>query len=66
LLEPRLSPHTILLWLVPGTILLAGAFWIALGFIRGKPPQPQTPQLSREEEKKLAELTGNPDDLTKL
>jgi len=66
LLEPRLSPHTILLWLVPGMILLAGSAWITLGFIRGKPPQPQTSQLSREEEKKLAELTGNPGDLTKL
>lgn len=64
LLEPRLSAHTILLWLVPGMILLAGAAWIALGFVRGNPPQPN--QLSREEEKKLAELTGNPGDLTKL
>lgn len=64
LLEPRLSPHTILLWLVPGMILLAGAAWIALVFVRGNPPQ--TGQLSREEEKKLAELTGNPGDLTKL
>lgn len=64
LLEPRLSAHTILLWLVPGMILLAGAAWIALGFVRGNPPQPN--QLSREEEKKLTELTGNPGDLTKL
>jgi len=64
LLEPRLSPHTILLWLVPGIILLAGAAWITLGFVRGNPPQ--TSQLSRDEEKKLAELTGNPGDLTKL
>lgn len=66
LLEPRLNAHTVLLWLVPGMILLAGAAWIALGFIRGNPPQPQPNQLSREEEKKLAELTGNPGDLTKL
>lgn len=64
LLEPRLSAHTVLLWLVPGMILLAGAAWIALVFVRGNPPQPN--QLSREEEKKLAELTGNPGDLTKL
>lgn len=64
LLEPRLSPHTILLWLVPGMILLAGAAWIGLVFVRGNPPRPN--QLSREEEKKLAELTGNPGDLTKL
>lgn len=66
LLEPRLSPHTILLWLVPSMILLAGAAWIALVFVRGNPPQPQPNQLSREEEGKLAELTGNSGDLTKL
>lgn len=64
LLEPRLSAHTVLLWLVPGMILLAGAAWITLVFVRGNPPQAS--QLSREEEKKLAELTRNPGDLTKL
>jgi cytochrome c-type biogenesis protein CcmH/NrfF len=61
-----LSAHTVLLWLVPGTILLAGAFWITLIFVRGNPSQPQASQLSREEEKKLAELTENSNDLTKL
>jgi cytochrome c-type biogenesis protein CcmH len=64
LLEPRLNAHTLLLWLVPGMILLGGAGWIALAFARGNPPR--SDKLSREEEKKLAELTGNPRDLTKL
>ncbi len=64
LLNPRVSAHTIMLWAVPGGILLLGAAWIALAFFRGKRPQPE--KLSREEERKLAELTKNYQDLTKL
>lgn len=64
LLNPRLSPHTVLLWAVPGMILLAGAVSIALVFFRGNAPQPAP--LSREEESKIAELLENSDDLTKL
>ena len=64
LLNPRLSAHTIVLWAVPGLILLFGGIWFAGVFFRGNPPQPA--KLSREEERKLAELGRNPDDLTKL
>ena len=64
LLNPRLSAHTIVLWAVPGLILLFGGAWFAYVFFRGNPPQPK--KLSREEERKLAKLARNPDDLTKL
>jgi cytochrome c-type biogenesis protein CcmH len=64
LLNPRLSAHTIVLWAAPGLILLFGGAWFAYVFFRGNPPQPK--KLSREEERKLAELARNPDDLTKL
>lgn len=64
LLSPRVSAHTIVLWAAPGLILLFGGVWFAMVFFRGNPPQPK--KLSREEERKLAELARNPDDLTKL
>lgn len=64
LLSPRVSAHTIVLWAAPGLILLFGGVWFAIVFFRGNPPQPK--KLSREEERKLAELARNPDDLTKL
>lgn len=64
LLNPRVSPHTIALWAIPGVILLAGFAWMIRKFLRGNPPQPA--KLSREEKRKLAELAGNSDDLTKL
>jgi cytochrome c-type biogenesis protein CcmH len=64
LLNPRINAHTILLWAVPGGILLFGGLWIALVFLRGNAPQPNP--LSRDERRKLAELTSNSDDLTKL
>ncbi|HVT54883.1 MAG TPA: cytochrome c-type biogenesis protein [Xanthobacteraceae bacterium] len=64
LLNPRVSPHTIALWAIPGVILLAGFTWMAHKFLRGNPPQPA--KLSRDEKRKLAELVGNSDDLTKL
>ena len=64
LLNPRVSAHTIVLWAVPGLILLFGGIWFAAVFFRGNPPQPK--KLSREEERKLAEMVRNPDDLTKL
>ena len=64
LLNPRVSPHTIALWAVPGIILLAGLAWMTRKFFRGVPPQPA--KLSRDEERKLAELVRNSDDLTKL
>jgi cytochrome c-type biogenesis protein CcmH len=64
LLDPRPSAHTVVLWAVPALILLVGGAWIAFVFFRGHAPQPD--QLSREEERKLAELVKNPDDLTKL
>ncbi len=54
----------LMLWAVPGGILLLGAAWIAFVFFRGNRPQPE--KLSREEEQKLAELTKNYQDLTKL
>jgi cytochrome c-type biogenesis protein CcmH len=61
LLNPRVSAHTIVLWAVPGLILLFGGLWFAVVFFRGNPPQPK--KLSREEERKLAELARNSDDL---
>ncbi len=64
LLDPRVSAHTILLWALPGGILLIGAVWIAFAFFRGNAPQPR--KLSREEERKLAELIEDSQDLTKL
>jgi cytochrome c-type biogenesis protein CcmH len=64
LLNPRVNAHTILLWAVPGIILLAGAASIALVFFRGNAPQPDP--LSREEESKFAELLEKSEDLTKL
>lgn len=64
LLNPRVSAHTIVLWAAPSLILLFGGVWFAVVFFRGNPPQPK--KLSREEERKLAELARNPDDLTKL
>jgi cytochrome c-type biogenesis protein CcmH len=64
LLNPRLSAHTAALWAIPGSILVCGFIWIAAVLLRGNPPQPA--KLSREEEKKLAKLVRNSDDLTKL
>src|SRR5262249_18396141 len=64
LLNPRLSAHTVVLWAVPGLILLFGAAWIGYRSFRGNPPQSE--KLSREEERKLVELAGNSDDLTKM
>jgi cytochrome c-type biogenesis protein CcmH len=64
LLNPRVNAHTILLWAVPGIILLAGAASITLVFFRGNAPRPAP--LSREEENKFAELLEKSEDLTKL
>ncbi len=64
LLNPRLSAHTVVLWAIPGLILVCGFIWIAVVLLRGNPPQPA--KLSPEEEKKLAKLVRNSDDLTKL
>lgn len=64
LLEPRLSAHTILLWAVPGLILVIGIVTIVLMRIRGA--KPRLAALSREEERKLAKLIKGRDDLTNL
>ena len=64
LLDPRVSPHTIALWAVPGGILLIGAAWIVFMWLRGNRPQPQ--KLSREEEELLDEIVRKSKDLTKL
>jgi cytochrome c-type biogenesis protein CcmH/NrfF len=64
LLEPRLNAHTILLWAVPGLVLVAGA--AAIFLMRIRRVQPRLVALSREEEKRLAKLTGTSNDLTNL
>lgn len=58
LLEPRLSAHTILLWAVPGLILLIGGAAI---FLMRRRMEPRLAALSREEERKLAKLTKEPE-----
>ena len=58
LLKPRFSSHTIVLWITPAIVLLAGALGIVLALRRRRTgaaaaaPPPLTP----DEEQKLAEL----------
>ncbi len=53
LLQPRLKPHTLLLWLSAPLTLALGA--LAIAFAARRPPPP-TPALSPQEEQRLAEL----------
>jgi len=64
LLEPRFNARTVLLWAVPGLVLLIGA--ATMMFMRSRRPKRQSVALSREEEQKLAKLMQDPKDLTKL
>src|SRR6185295_6356244 len=63
LLEPRFNARTVLLWAVPGLVLLIGA--ATMMFMRSRRPKRQSVALSREEEQKLAKLMQDPKDLTK-
>ncbi len=64
LLEPRLNAHTILLWSVPGLILLIGG--MVMTYLRLRQPKSRSIALSRDEERRLAKLIKGPGDLTNL
>ncbi|RAI39484.1 cytochrome c-type biogenesis protein [Rhodoplanes roseus] len=60
LLRPRLSWHTVVLWVAPALVLLAGAVGLVTALRRRRdlaPATAATPPLSDEEKRKLAELT---------
>ncbi len=55
LLEPRVSPRTIVLWAAPGFVLVLGLLGIAL-WIRRRAPA-VLPPLTNEEKQRLSKLT---------
>jgi cytochrome c-type biogenesis protein CcmH len=64
LLEPRLRPGTALLWAVPILVLVLGGTAVFFGFKRRQASIPV--DLSPEEKRRLAELSGGSSDLTKV
>ncbi|MEZ5764260.1 MAG: cytochrome c-type biogenesis protein [Xanthobacteraceae bacterium] len=61
LLKPPFEAQTLVLWLLPPALLLAGLFGLLIAARRKAVPQPQgdlgaTPKLSPEEERRLAEI----------
>lgn len=66
LMTPRFKPATWALWLTPGLVLLGGGV-VAMLFLRRKRRETAAPDLTDEEEARLAELTGrgNPRDLAR-
>jgi cytochrome c-type biogenesis protein CcmH len=64
LLEPRLRPGTALLWAVPILVLVLGGTAAFFGFKRRQASIPV--DLSPEEKRRLAELSGRSSDLTKV
>jgi cytochrome c-type biogenesis protein CcmH len=57
LLKPRLSAHTLLLWLTPLLVLLAGG-WMVVGGLRRR-RQPETAPLSAAEEAELQRVLSD-------
>jgi cytochrome c-type biogenesis protein CcmH len=55
LLNPRLRPNTLLLWLAP-LLLLAGGILLAARIVRGQPATRQVAPLTPEEQKELQSL----------
>ena len=64
LLEPRLRPGTALLWAVPILVLMLGGAVAFFGFKRRQASS--SADLSPEEKRRLAELSGGPPDVTKV
>lgn len=64
LLKPPLNTHTVLLWAIPGLILMLGATVIALA--RKNRGKSRPTALSREERQRLASIIKQSDDLTDL
>ena len=57
LLKPRLSAHTLLLWLTPLLVLLAGGWMVVSGLRRRR--QPETAPLSAAEEAELQKVLSD-------
>jgi cytochrome c-type biogenesis protein CcmH len=57
LLRPRLGWHTVVLWTAPFAILLAGAAGVFFAARRRANVAPPAPQLTEEEQRRLANLT---------
>jgi cytochrome c-type biogenesis protein CcmH len=64
LLEPRLRPATAILWAVPILVLVLGGAAVFFGLKRRPAGVPA--DLSPEEKRRLAELSGGSSDLTKV
>jgi cytochrome c-type biogenesis protein CcmH len=64
LLEPRLRPATALLWAVPILVLVLGGAAVFFGLKRRPASAPA--DLSPEEKRRLAELSGGSHDVTKV
>jgi cytochrome c-type biogenesis protein CcmH len=60
LLRPRFNPHTLILWLAPPLVLIAGA-GIAFAAIRSRRRLEPAKALTPEEETRLRELARNRD-----
>jgi len=56
LLRPRLSPHTVLLWLAPALLLAGAAFFVWRRARLPAPGAPETAPLSPAEQQRLAKL----------
>ena len=64
LLKPPLNTHTVLLWAIPGVILVLGA--TAIASARKSRIKLRPAALSREEKQRLASIIKQSDDLTDL
>jgi cytochrome c-type biogenesis protein CcmH len=64
LLEPRLRPGTALLWAVPILVLVLGGAAVFVGLKRRPASAPA--DLSPDEKRRVAELSRDPADLTKV
>jgi cytochrome c-type biogenesis protein CcmH len=59
LLDPPFAPVTSLLWLTPPALLIGGGLVLALR-ARRRRPEPEMPELSRDEKARAAHLLGEP------
>lgn len=63
LLKPPMSTRTLLLWFGPAVVVLIAAIWAALAATRRRNTAMAGPApLTEEEQRRLAELTGEADD----